>query len=184
MVYAAVRIRHEKRAGASKARAASASTTRRCSNSPATRIKIEDHYSSVAGHPMPMDIEWAKDADDGQLYIIQARPETVASRKTPTAFETYSLARASRHPCCHRSRGRREDRDRAACASLPARDGSRHSSRARCWWPIDQPGLGAGHEDRRRDRDRATAGAPVTPRLWPASSAFPPWSAPRARKRH
>ena len=44
-------------------------------------IKIEDHYSSSAGHPVPMDIEWAKDADDGRVYIIQARPETVASRR-------------------------------------------------------------------------------------------------------
>ena len=39
-------------------------------------ITIEDHYSKSAGHPMPMDIEWAKDGIDGQLYIIQARPET------------------------------------------------------------------------------------------------------------
>ena len=54
-------------------------------------IAIEDHYSVNAGHPMPMDIEWAKDADDGRLYVIQARPETVASRKAPTAFESYSL---------------------------------------------------------------------------------------------
>ena len=55
-------------------------------------IGIEDHYSKEAGHPMPMDIEWAKDADDGQLYIIQARPETVASQRAPTGFETYALA--------------------------------------------------------------------------------------------
>jgi pyruvate,water dikinase len=54
-------------------------------------IRIEDHYSANAGHAMPMDIEWAKDADDGRLYVIQARPETVASRKAPTAFESYSL---------------------------------------------------------------------------------------------
>ena len=55
-------------------------------------IKIEDHYSNIAGHPMPMDIEWAKDGLDGQLYIIQARPETVVSqRKATAAFETYSL---------------------------------------------------------------------------------------------
>jgi len=54
-------------------------------------IRIEDHYSAHAGHLTPMDIEWAKDADDGQLYIIQARPETVASRRAPTAFESYSL---------------------------------------------------------------------------------------------
>ncbi len=54
-------------------------------------IKIEDHYSKNAGHPMPMDIEWAKDADDGRLYIIQARPETVVSQRKPTGFETYAL---------------------------------------------------------------------------------------------
>jgi pyruvate,water dikinase len=54
-------------------------------------IKIEDHYSKNAGHPMPMDIEWAKDADDGRLYIIQARPETVVSQRVPTGFETYAL---------------------------------------------------------------------------------------------
>jgi pyruvate,water dikinase len=54
-------------------------------------IKIEDHYSKNAGHPMPMDIEWAKDADDNRLYIIQARPETVVSQRKPTRFETYAL---------------------------------------------------------------------------------------------
>ena len=55
-------------------------------------ITIEDHYSKEAGHPMPMDIEWAKDGDDGQLYIIQARPETVVSQRAVTGFETYALA--------------------------------------------------------------------------------------------
>ena len=59
-------------------------------------IKIEDHYSAHAGHPMPMDIEWAKDADDGRLYVIQARPETVASRRVPTALESHSLKGQSR----------------------------------------------------------------------------------------
>jgi pyruvate,water dikinase len=54
-------------------------------------IAIEEHYSKNAGHPMPMDIEWAKDADDGKLYIIQARPETVVSQRKPTGFETYTL---------------------------------------------------------------------------------------------
>jgi len=54
-------------------------------------IRIEEHYSSSAGHSMPMDIEWAKDADNGQIYIIQARPETVASRRSPTTLETYAL---------------------------------------------------------------------------------------------
>ncbi len=54
-------------------------------------IKIEDHYTSLSGQPTPMDIEWAKDGEDGRLYIVQARPETVASRRSATAFETYAL---------------------------------------------------------------------------------------------
>ena len=54
-------------------------------------LRIEDHYSAAAGHPLPMDIEWAKDADDGQLYIVQARPETVASRRAAGMQETYAL---------------------------------------------------------------------------------------------
>jgi len=55
-------------------------------------LNIEDHYSARAGHPMPMDIEWAKDGDDGLLYVIQARPETVASQRAPSAYETFALA--------------------------------------------------------------------------------------------
>lgn len=43
---------------------------------------IEDHYSAQAGHPQPMDIEWAKDGVTGELFIVQARPETVHSTKT------------------------------------------------------------------------------------------------------
>ena len=54
-------------------------------------IAIEDHYSEVAGRPTPMDIEWAKDGADGQLYIVQARPETVASRRPLTRLQSYSL---------------------------------------------------------------------------------------------
>ena len=54
-------------------------------------IKIEDHYSEKAGHPMPMDMEWAKDGIDGNLYIVQARPETVASRKASNMLEEYVL---------------------------------------------------------------------------------------------
>jgi pyruvate,water dikinase len=54
-------------------------------------IRIEEHYSAQAGHAEPMDIEWAKDADDGLLYIVQARPETVASRRDLNFFENYTL---------------------------------------------------------------------------------------------
>ena len=54
-------------------------------------IRIEDHYSAGVGHAEPMDIEWAKDAVDGKLYIVQARPETVASRRRGGMLETYNL---------------------------------------------------------------------------------------------
>jgi pyruvate,water dikinase len=54
-------------------------------------LKIEAHYSMRAGHPMPMDIEWAKDSEDGLLYVVQARPETVASQKSANLLETYAL---------------------------------------------------------------------------------------------
>ncbi|QWG22140.1 phosphoenolpyruvate synthase [Bradyrhizobium sediminis] len=54
-------------------------------------VRIEAHYSKHAGRPMPMDIEWAKDGADGKLYIIQARPETVASQRTADVYETYAL---------------------------------------------------------------------------------------------
>ncbi len=54
-------------------------------------LAIEAHYSAKAGHDQPMDIEWAKDAVDGQLYIVQARPETVASRKIAGHIESFHL---------------------------------------------------------------------------------------------
>ncbi|WP_085716826.1 phosphoenolpyruvate synthase [Pseudomonas sp. B28(2017)] len=46
---------------------------------------IEKHYQC------PMDIEWAKDGDDGKLYIVQARPETVKSRTQANVMERYLL---------------------------------------------------------------------------------------------
>jgi len=54
-------------------------------------IKIEDHYSREAGALRPMDIEWAKDGPDGKLYIVQARPETAASRRSATLLEAFVL---------------------------------------------------------------------------------------------
>ncbi|MBO0712290.1 MAG: phosphoenolpyruvate synthase, partial [Acetobacteraceae bacterium] len=59
-------------------------------------MRIEEHYSTRAGHAVPLDIEWAKDADDGRLYIVQARPETVASHRSGAVLETYVLAGKSR----------------------------------------------------------------------------------------
>jgi pyruvate,water dikinase len=54
-------------------------------------LLIEKHYSDIAGRPTPMDIEWAKDGLDGRLYIVQARPETVASRRTQGEVQSYAL---------------------------------------------------------------------------------------------
>ncbi len=52
--------------------------------------RIEMHYAMRAGHPCPMDVEWAKDGPSGQLFILQARPETVHSQKKEK-FEFYEL---------------------------------------------------------------------------------------------
>ena len=46
---------------------------------------IEQHYRT------PMDIEWAKDGNSGELFVLQARPETVESRKSATAFRTHRI---------------------------------------------------------------------------------------------
>jgi pyruvate,water dikinase len=54
-------------------------------------IKIEKHYSAKAGQARPMDMEWAKDGVDGQLYIVQARPETVESQRRGMVLEQYTL---------------------------------------------------------------------------------------------
>jgi pyruvate,water dikinase len=54
-------------------------------------MAIERHYSQHAGAPRPMDLEWAKDGVDGELYILQARPETVVSQKSATLLEEYAL---------------------------------------------------------------------------------------------
>lgn len=48
---------------------------------------IEQHYGC------PMDIEWARDGETGELYVVQARPETVHSQRVGRAFEVYHLRR-------------------------------------------------------------------------------------------
>ncbi|MFH1849279.1 MAG: phosphoenolpyruvate synthase [archaeon] len=52
---------------------------------------VEDHYSEKAGYYKPMDLEWAKDGQTGELFIVQARPETVQSQKDNTILEEYEL---------------------------------------------------------------------------------------------
>ncbi len=62
---------------------------------------IEEHYQA------PMDIEWAKDGDDGQIYIVQARPETVKSRENVGTMERYLLKQKGTVICEGRSIGQR-----------------------------------------------------------------------------
>lgn len=57
--------------------------------------KIEDHFSSKRGKPQPMDIEWAKDGESGEIFIVQARPETVYSIKEKNIWEEYKLRETS-----------------------------------------------------------------------------------------
>ncbi|MCX7616116.1 MAG: phosphoenolpyruvate synthase [Patescibacteria group bacterium] len=54
-------------------------------------ILIEEHYSKKNGRWTPMDIEWAKDGLTGQLFIVQARPETVQSQKDFSIIREYRL---------------------------------------------------------------------------------------------
>jgi pyruvate,water dikinase len=52
---------------------------------------IEDYYAKLKGHWCPMDIEWAVDGLSGELFIVQARPETIHSRKKDQVLIEYSL---------------------------------------------------------------------------------------------
>jgi pyruvate,water dikinase len=54
-------------------------------------MRIEEHYTARRRVDMPMDIEWAKDGRTGELFIVQARPETVHSQRVVTQIETYRL---------------------------------------------------------------------------------------------
>ncbi len=58
-------------------------------------MTIEDHYSKKRSKHVPMDIEWAKDGETGELFIVQARPETVQSLKKKDVLETYYLDESS-----------------------------------------------------------------------------------------
>lgn len=55
-------------------------------------VDIENHYSAKHGHSTPMDIEWAKDGVTGELFVVQARPETVRSRQKEGSLKSVSVA--------------------------------------------------------------------------------------------
>ncbi|MCG7551777.1 phosphoenolpyruvate synthase [Pseudoalteromonas sp. Of7M-16] len=62
-------------------------------------VIIENHYGR------PMDIEWAKDGNDGKLYIVQARPETVRSNEDSNVMERFQLQEKSEVVCEGRAIG-------------------------------------------------------------------------------
>lgn len=66
---------------------------------------VEDHYSAKRGQHAPMDLEWAKDGITGDLFIVQARPETVQSRKDLDVLESYVLSTRSKVLASGRSVG-------------------------------------------------------------------------------
>ena len=94
----------------------------------ARRWPSSEHYGR------PMDIEWAKDGVDGRLYIVQARPETVASRASATSSRATSCSRHG-DVLVARPRGRRagSPSGRRASSAAPSSCGS--SGPARCWSP-------------------------------------------------
>ncbi|HET9041322.1 MAG TPA: phosphoenolpyruvate synthase [Gemmatimonadales bacterium] len=52
-------------------------------------LAIEEHYTAQAGRPTPMDIEWARDGRTGEIFIVQARPETVHSQRAHPTLELW-----------------------------------------------------------------------------------------------
>jgi pyruvate,water dikinase len=70
-------------------------------------VAVEDHYSARAGRPTPMDLEWGRDGRTGDLFILQARPETVHSQAAGLALEMYRRRGEGRTLLTGRSVGNR-----------------------------------------------------------------------------
>ncbi|MFO0852276.1 MAG: phosphoenolpyruvate synthase [Gemmataceae bacterium] len=66
---------------------------------------IEDHYSARAGRPTPMDVEWARDGRTGELFVLQARPETVHATRARAVREVFTLQETGPVLACGRSVG-------------------------------------------------------------------------------
>jgi pyruvate,water dikinase len=131
-------------------------------------LVIEQHYGR------PMDIEWGKDGTDGQLYILQARPETVKSQAKGQAELRYKLkgtgtVLAEAAPSARRSAP-------APCAWCPTSRRWTGAARRRAGHRHDRPELGAGDEARRPSSPTAAA-VPATRPSSPVSWASRPSSA-------
>ena len=116
---------------------------------------IEKHYSQLAGHPKPMDIEWAKDGITGELFVVQARPETVHSAKPRTATaEVYRLKGTGGSPLVvGQAVGEKIGAGRVRVVRDVAELGAVQDGR-RAGRPEDRSGLGAGDATGGRDRHR------------------------------
>jgi pyruvate, water dikinase len=74
---------------------------------------VEQHYSRLRGEPAPMDIEWAKDGESGELFLVQARPETVHATGADTTLRRYHLEETGALLVAGRSVGERIGQGRA-----------------------------------------------------------------------
>jgi pyruvate,water dikinase len=83
-------------------------------------VLVEEHYSKLRGTPTPMDIEWAKDGRTGDLFLVQARPETVQARRDPLVLERFHLERRGDVLVKGRSVGERIGQGRARIIRSPA----------------------------------------------------------------
>ena len=110
-------------------------------------VTIEQHYGR------PMDIEWGLDGVDGQLYILQARPETVKSR--PAARSSCATSSRAARRCLPRARHRPEDRRRRGAPGQGCQPDGSGPARRHPGHGHDRSELGAGHEARRGDRHRS-----------------------------
>ncbi|MBZ0172772.1 MAG: hypothetical protein K8E66_10360, partial [Phycisphaerales bacterium] len=82
-------------------------------------VAIEAHYSARNDRPMPMDVEWASDGPSGDLFIIQARPETVHAGRPAHELETYRLERRGEVLVRGKSVGHRIGQGRARVIASP-----------------------------------------------------------------
>lgn len=140
-------------------------------------VAVEEHYSRKAGRPMPMDLEWAKDGRTGELFILQARPETVQSRRDVSTLEVHRLAGRATPLLSGQAVGSKVGRGRVRVV----RDASRLADCVEGeilvtemtdpdWVPVLK---------RPPPWSPSAAAAPVTRRSSAANSGFLPWWEPR-----
>jgi pyruvate,water dikinase len=116
--------------------------------------QIEDHYTEIRGTYSPMDIEWAKDGLTGDLYIVQARPETVQSQRQANVLRTYHLENPNNiHPLVVGRAVGEMVGSGEACVILDVNEID-HFPRGGAGHQQDRPRLGADHEAGGRHRHR------------------------------